>query len=164
MTWEEYQATDFYRESHRDDRSQREREEDLLYTFMKRYMDGIEDWEQRNAEFRKTHHIDNDDEQGIDDDFIDNDGNLHHVIYFVLRKYGSRTTGCITYGDFKHCWKAIYEYDVKCIKSEWDYATLKREEIIVDNVNDLQEEIENTIDGYRELSYCDPYDYYYDEY
>lgn len=159
MTWEEYEATDFYRESHRDERSQEEREEDLLYTFMKRYMDGIEDWERRNNEAKKENpHC------GIDDDFIDSDGNLHHVIYFALRKYGSRTTGCIACGDFKHCWKAIYDYDVKCIRSEWDWATLEREEIVCDDVTKLDEYIEDTIDGYRELNYCDPYEYDYEEY
>lgn len=152
MTWEEYQSTDAYRESHRDERTKKEREEDLLYKFMKRYMEGIEEWNKRDAEARA------DGKRGADEDFIDAEGRLHHVIYFVLRKYQSRTTGCITCGDFKHCWKAVYDYNVSCISSEWDWATLEREEIVVADAKELDEEIEAIIEGYRELNYCDPFD------
>ncbi len=140
MNWEEYQNTDAYKESHpnwnyRPSKAQLKEEE------MRKCIADIDEHEKFVAEH-----------------FSDDEENPKIVTYVTTKIRNGRVCGMLGTGAYKECRMRAYEYNLACIGSEYDWAGVERVE--AENLDEL----EDILDGYRELiceSICDYDDYEY---
>ena len=140
MNWEEYQNTDFYRESHQskpDLRSQQQKTNDKREELMRNYI------------------------VSIDCHDFDNDGDVYHedtamftrTLYAAVKMYGRRTVGFLGYGDYRQAMMLVYDYNVSCINDEWSFARVEKIVVEGSTESELEEALEDTLLGYRELSF-----------
>lgn len=154
MTWEEYQNTDFYKESH-PNWNVKESREDKIRNEMRTYLGCIDSYDQRVQEM-----IDalEDNEEDIPDCLFDGilpedaDNDKRIVRYITTRLWNGRVRGILRVGTYKECAYAKYNYNFDCIDSEWDWAGIERIEAAD------EDELSDILDGYRECEY-DDYDY-----
>lgn len=158
MTWEEYENTDFYKESH-PNWDYREPREVTIKNEMRDYINSVEEYEKRINDEIERQSEENDGEvddclrNGILPD--DNDTEDKIVRYVTTKIYNGRVKGILKCGTYLQCLYARYEYNLACIGSEWDWAGIERIEA------QNWDELDDIICGYRECAY-DDYDYDYD--
>ncbi len=157
MTWEEYQNTDFYKESHHN-WNVKESREDKIRNEMRNYLGLIDEYNERVEERIKE--LEEKDEEvpdclydGTLPEDADNDKRI--VRYITTRLWNGRVRGILRVGTYKECAYAKYNYNFNCIDSEWDWAGIERIEAAD------EDELSEILDGYRECEYYD-YDYDYD--
>lgn len=156
MTWEEYQNTDFYKESHPDwnhKPSDAELKEELMRSC-------LSDIDYHREELKKNQFIEVDGEEydQIDDGevYVTEEGKVLKVTYVCASTWNGRMNGLLGEGDYESCRMRKYEYDLANMRNEWQWACIEKVTYETD------EELEEILDGYRELSYdsiCDYDDY-----
>ena len=153
MTWEEYENSDWYRESHpnEDYRSPEEKLRDKKAELMRECVYDIDNYRKQtngyiehNGElYEKTSH------RLVEDTVL-------NTTFVCAKTWNGRVRGIICSGSYEQCRMAAYEYDVANINNEWEWACV--EEITYSN----EDELDDILNEYRELS-CEPY-YDYDDY
>jgi len=159
MNWEEYMNTDAYRESHPnwDYRpSIEEQKEDLMRSY-------INDVDEHDNWLREHQMIKLDNGEAIDqiedgEVEVTDDGDIRRVMYVCAKTWNGHLTGLLCVGTYKECRMKMYEYDLACLRSDYDWACVLRETYETD------EERDAIIDSYRELACESVLDYDYDEY
>ena len=153
MNWEEYENSDWYRESHPNWNYKPTREE-LIEGEMRSYLADLDAYreEQRLAE-------ENEDDEDAEGKVDENGENPKKIVTWITTKiWNGRVRGVLCTGDYEKCRYRKYEYNVACIGSEWDWAGIERIEA------ENQDELEEIINGYLEIEYEPYYDDYDDEY
>lgn len=152
MTWEEYQNTDFYKESHVSDdyRTAKEKFQDEKTDLVLSCAEDINMYRNEN----NGDYIETKDGEVYDKDTVEilDDGTVLNVTYVCATTWNGRVNGIICSGDYEKCRLAKMEYDIQHIKCEWQWAVINR--ITYSN----EDELEEILIGYRE---CD--DYWWDE-
>ena len=162
MNWEEYQNTDFYKEAHQDD--YKETREEKIENEMRRYLGCIDEYRERvNNAIAAYEKEDKDIPYESYNNRIlpeDCDKEERIVRYVTLRLWNGRMRGILATGNYYKCALAQYNYNVACIDSEWDWASVERIE-----AKD-EEEFDEILIAYREeIEHDDIYGYDYgDEY
>lgn len=156
MTWEEYENSDWYKESH-PNWNYRPSREDMIEEEMRRYLGDLDAYrEQINEEIQKQEQEseDGDVDECLYDGVLleDKDTNEKIVRYVTTKIFNGRVRGILRVGNYKQCLLARYNYNVSCIESEWDWAGIDRVEA------SSQDELDDILIGYRECAYDDYYD------
>lgn len=157
MTWEEYQNTDFYKESHPDWNRRRSKEE-LIEEEMRDYLTSVDAY---RDEIRKEIYLQENKDDGdgeVDEclynDILPKDADTENRIvrYICTKLWNGRFRGILRIGTYLECLYARYNYNVACIESEYDWAGIERIE-----AKD-QDELDEILNGYREsVEYYDIY-------
>lgn len=162
MSWEEYQCTDAYRESHPKERelTKHEKIEELMRNC-------IYDIDEHNK-WLNEHNFPKDKNGEVYDMFdrevvigedgkvvVDENGNPLCVIYICATTWNGRIKGYTTCGSYKACRMAVFNYDVANLYNEWQWAVVARETYTT------EDELDDILIGYRESCYEDDYDYEY---
>lgn len=162
MNWEEYENSDWYRESHPNWNEKPSREEKIADE-MRRYLFDMDEYKKKVQKEIERQEKENDGDVkdecllgGILPDDYDNEERI--VRYVTKRLWNGRFRGILKIGSYEQCLFARYEYNVACIDSEWDWACIERIE-----AKD-EDDLEDIIVGYHEAAqeaeiYGDDYDY-----
>ena len=158
MTWEEYQNSDWYKESH-PNWNYRPSREDKIEEEMRSYIGCLDEYREKiNQQIEEQENT----EDGDVDECLYNDSLLEDkdtedriVRYVTTKIFNGRVRGVLKVGNYKQCLLARYNYNVACIDSEWDWAGIDR--VVASN----QDELDDILIGYHECAY-DDYDYDYD--
>lgn len=162
MNWEEYQNTDWYRESHQSDdyRTKEERIADEKENLMRNYLSDLDEYREQHDGYFET--SDGELYEKTDYELVEVEGEepvVMRVTYVCCTTWNGRVNGMLCSGSYQHCRMKKYEYDLSHMNSEWQWAAVEK---ITYSTND---ELEEILDGYRELAcepYCDYDDYDYD--
>ena len=160
MNWEEYQNTDFYKESHPYWNYKKSREE-LIEDEMRGYLANVDAY-RKEIEDEISRQESNEDDGVADECLYDNilpkdaDTDNKIVRYICTKLWNGRFRGILRIGTYLECLYAKYNYNVACIDSEYDWAGIERIE-----AKD-QDELDEILDGYRES--VEYYDIYGDDY
>lgn len=141
MTWEEYENSDWYKESH-PDWNYRPTREEQIENEMRAYLDAIDDYRENDKE--------------KDDELVEQ-GKI--VRYVTTKCWNCRVRGLLSSGTFEQCRMRMYDYNVSCIGSEWEHAGIER--IVADNEDELEEIINGYIEEAIEYDMYGDYDYDY---
>lgn len=157
MTWEEYQNTDFYKESH-PDWNERKSKEDLVEEEMRRYIGCLDAYHEKiNEQIKKQEEENCEVDDCLYKDILleDKDTEDRIVRYVTTKIFNGRVRGLLGVGNYKQALFRRFKYNVACVGSEWDWAGIER--VVAEN----EDELSDILDGYRECEY-DDYDYDYD--
>ena len=146
MNWEEYQNTDFDRESHQSDIDTRSRQEivrDEKIRLMRGCIDDIE-----NHDYDK------------DGDFYNEETAMfERTLYVAVKKFELRSVGFLGCGDYRTVRMMVYDYDVSCINDEWSFAVIDKIVLEGSTESELQDALDATLEGYYELSFSNSMEY-----
>lgn len=144
MNWEEYENSDFYRESH-PEKFEREspidKERRLTEDEMRTYLGRIDEYRKRRQDDEEKAY-----EQGEEP---------KRENWVAIATWNFKPCGVLAAGDFETCALACYKHNVACIHSDWDYSRLER---MSDDPEEFDEELialRDDIAGFE----CGYYDY-----
>lgn len=162
MTLEEYHNSDWYKESHPYWNYKPTREE-KIENEMRQYLGCIDAYRERVNNVIEAYEKE---EKDIPYESYNNrilpedcDSEERIVRYVTLKLWNGRMRGILATGNYYKCALARYNYNVACIDSEWDWASVERIE-----AKD-EDEFDEILISYREeVEHDDIYGYDYDEY
>lgn len=156
MSWEAFQNTDWYRESH-PDWDRKPTTEELKEGCMREYINAVDSYRERMREQAEAFAEKYDGAEFDDSCEYDENGNVIAKATYVCTKIrNGHVYGLLGRGTYEQCQMRKYEFNLANIHNEWELAGVER------ITYTSEDELDDILIGYREAAY--EYDMYgYDD-